>query len=392
MAKVLDLANAVIEANPDRHPKSLLATREQGPTVRLVVSEDGEKEAAWVGDLIRDRVDAGDCRLDGVAILYRSNKLARAFEAALRARDLSYRVLGGRSFFDRKEVKDLLAYLRLAMHPVDSLSLRRIINVPARGIGAQTVAKLAAWAEQRNLPVSKAVEQASQVLGEGDRVLPAVRRFSELMVGHRKSLRKGPLVGAVRSLLDQIGLHQSVIKSSNTGDAAEKRWAGVEDFLIGLEGYEKTATKPSLREYLHHLSLNELDGDKDKDDEGRGLITLSSLHGAKGLEFSLVFLVGAEEGYLPHARVMNPSISDVDVGDLAEERRLCYVGITRAKDELIITRAANRVVRGKARERVVSRYLADLDESLLEVEDQTAPVDESTAMEHLSRIRAMLSK
>ncbi|MBN2498169.1 MAG: UvrD-helicase domain-containing protein [Deltaproteobacteria bacterium] len=389
VGSVLALANEVIAANTARHPKRLLPTREKGQPVRLVVLEDGEAEAAFVADSIREALDPGRRAPADVAVLYRSNSLARALESALRERRIAYRVVGGKSFFDRKEVKDLLAYLRLAVNPADAISLRRVINYPHRGIGAATVARLASWAEQRGQSLWQAAESAQAALDDA-RSAAAVTAFVELVRRARKRLGRGDLAAGARELVDEIGLHDEIAAGCRSGKAIEMRWGAVCELVDGLQAYTERATRPTLREFLGQVSLLELDADASEDGSAEGRVTLSTLHGAKGLEFGLVFLVGMEEGLLPHERVVHPRIDEAGQADLAEERRLCYVGVTRARDELVLTRAARRTHRGRGRERAPSRFIAGLPDGLLAVEDRTEPLGEDQARERLARIRAML--
>jgi superfamily I DNA/RNA helicase len=389
VGRVLALANAVIGQNPRRHAKRLVPTREEGQPVRLVVLEDGDAEAAWVAEQIEAHLHARRHRPGQVAVLYRSNRLAQALETQLRAQRVPYRLLGGRSFFDRKEVKDVVAYLRVCQNPADAISLRRVINFPPRGIGPATVEKLSAWAEAQEQPLFKAVERAGEVLGEGDRALPAVQQFWGVVKQAARRLRDGAdLAAGVQGLVEDIGLHDEVLDSNASGAAYERRWAGVTDLLEGLRAYGRQAEHPSLREFLAQITLADLD--KDKQEEQGERVTLSTLHGAKGLEWPCVFLVGLEEGILPHERTLNPSASDMESGDLSEERRLCYVGITRARDELTLTRAARRVLHGKPRERAPSRFISELPAELLEVVDRSAPPPEADVREHLRKIKALL--
>ncbi len=391
VGRVLDLANAVIALNEQRHPKQMAPVREPGPPIRLVVLEDGEAEASWVAERIEERISSHRNKPGQIAVLYRSNTLARSLETALRTQRLPYRVLGGKSFFDRKEVKDLIAYLRVCANPADGLSLRRVINFPARGVGPGTLAKLAAWADEQDVGLWRAVEQAERILAPKDRALQGVVAFRDLIHRIRPRLRRGrDLAGGVEALVADIDLKAEVHRTCNTGKAFDVRWGLVEEFLAGLRAYSAKAAKPSLREYLGQVSLTEQE--KDADDTPGDRITLSTLHGAKGLEWELVFMVGLEEGLLPHDRVLNPQVTEAIGSDLAEERRLCYVGITRARDELVMTRAAKRVLHGKPRPRAPSRFVAELPATLLEVRDLAAPLEAADAKQRLAQIKEMLSR
>ncbi len=391
VGSVLALANAVIAKNENRHPKSMVAHRAEGSAVKMVVNEDGESEAEWVAKRMAHYREEKKYRLSQIAVLYRSNRLARALESALRAQNITYRVVGGQSYFDRKEVKDLIAYLKLCVHPADSLSLRRVINWPARGIGPVTLARLAEWAEQRQMPLYSALPKADQILGSSDRARKAVAGFVALMDKTRKRLSTHAAVPeAVRDLIDDIGMKADIFNAASSGKVAERRWASVQDFLDGLGRHCQGPGSATLATYLSKIALNELEKDQEQDSGEQ--VTLSTLHGAKGLEFPLVFLLGVEEGFLPHERVMNPASNDAGGGDLSEERRLCYVGITRAKDELVMTRAAQRMIHGQMRDRAPSRFLTDLPKELFETEDHTIVLSPEESKKRLEEIRKMLSR
>jgi DNA helicase-2/ATP-dependent DNA helicase PcrA len=301
-----------------------------------------------------------------VAVLYRSNLFSRDLETALRAEGIHYRVLGGQAFFDSKEVKDLLAYLRVCAHPADEISLRRIINSPPRGIGLKTVAALSRWAEENGVSFHKALSQAEAVVG--GKPAAAIKSFLELIRRARARFRDGrQLAPGLRALLDELQLEQAVQQSSTNVKVIDKRLAHLRGMVDGLRSYCERAPSPSLDDYLNRVAL--ASSDADLEDLPGDRVTLSTLHGAKGLEFRLVILAGVEEGYLPHERTLNPHQSDADVGDIAEERRLFYVGITRAMDELVLTRVGERLVRGKPQPRTPSRFLDGIGSDLLAEED-----------------------
>jgi DNA helicase-2/ATP-dependent DNA helicase PcrA len=389
-AQILNLANYVISKNPTRHPKELNAVLGEGSQVREVVCEDGDREVEWVADQIEQELSQRLYKASQTAVLYRSNTLARGLETAFRSHKIPYRVLGGKSFFDRKEVKDLTAYLRYCVFPNDSISLRRIINWPARGIGPTTMLKLGQWADDHKLPLHQALEKAESIFGTNDRTTKAIARFNALIRTTRKQVsRQANFVAGVRQLIDQIGMHEEILKNNQSGKAVELRWGSVLDFLNGIESYCKNTPKPSLRDFCNQISL--VEREKDKDEEKiEEQVTLSTLHGVKGLEFRKVYIIGMEEGILPHDRVMNPHLTDLEGGDISEERRLCYVGITRAKEELVLTRALERQVFGKMSERAPSRFICDLPQDLLVTDDLTQPASADTAKSHLAAIKALL--
>ena len=366
VGSVLELANAVIAKNPERHEKRLVPVRGAGQPVRMMVFPDGDAEASWIASHVRDALRERRVRPAEVAVLYRSNLFSRDLETALRAEGIAYRVLGGTAFFDSKEVKDLLAYLRVCAHPGDEISLRRVINSPPRGIGPRTVAALAGWAEKNNTSFYKALGQAETVLGSG-KAAAAVASFTALLHRARGRFKSGhQLAQGMQALLDELQLEQAVQQSSTNIKVIDRRLAHLRGMVDGLRSYTEHAPRPSLEDYLNRVALSSADADLEDITGER--VTLSSLHGAKGLEFRLVVLAGLEEGYLPHERTLNPHQNDRDVGDIAEERWLCYVGITRAMDELVLTRCQQRIVRGKLQPRTQSRFLDELHVEL-EVDD-----------------------
>ncbi len=389
VGNILALANHVISENLKRHPKSMSADRGMGEPVVMVVCEDGEKEAIWAAEDIQKQIDFGRYRPEQIAVLYRSNLLSRGLETALRSLNLKYRIVGGKSFFDKKEVKDLTAYLRLSIYPTDDISLRRVINFPTRGIGLKTLERLVGWAEQAEKPIWEAVKKVDRILDPGDRAIPAVKKFADTVSSLRERLRTGKkLTEAVYWLSDEIGLREEIEKTSGSNKAFEKRMQSIHEFVSDLTRYCERVERPSIRDFLRRLAL--IDQDQDEEDSQKGQLTLSTLHGAKGLEFELVYFIGLEEGLLPHEQVLNPKMTEALGSDLAEERRLCYVGITRAKNELYLTRAVSRLTHGKLRERAPSRFISQLPEGMVVVRDLTVPVDARDALAHLAKIKAAL--
>ncbi|PIE19539.1 MAG: hypothetical protein CSA65_02095 [Proteobacteria bacterium] len=390
---VLDLANQVIVQNPNRHDKRLVATREQGEKVRLLISPDGDAEAAWVAAAVKKAIQRGR-RPGDIAVLYRSNLLAKPIEGELRPHGVPYRVLGGQAFYERKEVKDLLAYMRLCAFPRDELALRRVINTPPRGIGARTVAKLTAFAAAKTISFARALELGEQALTDDERAARAVAGFVALIKRSRARMAKGTraqLVDGLRALIGEINLEDDLRKAATNEGAFSKRWAAVEAFVRSFEVYLERAPGAGLHEFLARVALSSSDDNQGETDQDGSAVTLSTLHGSKGLEWPLVFLVGLEEGFLPHDRTVNPQENDHVSGDLAEERRLLYVGITRARDELVLTRCAARILRGKPQPRTPSRFLDGIDESTFQLEDLSAPPEPEEVKEMMANLRAMLS-
>jgi DNA helicase II / ATP-dependent DNA helicase PcrA len=373
--QILDAANAVIAHNVKRHKKVLWTARRAGEKLQMVVCEDAEGEAQFVAEEIEVlRATRGYNHRD-CAVLYRSNVQSKALEEAFRAQRLPYRVVGGQAFFDRKEVKDAIAYLKLALQPRDEISLRRIINYPPRGIGATTIERLAAHAQQHGIPLWDACAQArtadlfdgraneQEVESLDKRARQSLTAFCDLVERGRARLHGGGgLRAAAKQFLDEAGLPDDLRGGAASPIQAQRRLENLEGFLDSLQRFEEREGR-DLGAFLHRLTLNTKD-----DDEGDAgdLVTLVTLHGAKGLEFPVVFLVGMEEELLPHKRTLYPQGPDVPDAavDLGEERRLMYVGITRAKEILYLTRARMRSQRASARDRSPSRFLDEIPAEL----------------------------
>jgi DNA helicase-2/ATP-dependent DNA helicase PcrA len=404
-APVLAVANAVIAKRVDAKWRKVLFTeRPGGDKVKLAVAPTPEVEATWVGRQVRRLVREEGRRPRDVAVLYRSNGQSRLIEEALREQGIGHRVVGGTQFFERKEVKDVLAYLKLALNPSDEISLRRIINCPARGIGETTLERLALHAAQRSWPLWQAVERVDALDDVTAAARAGCRALAELVAAARRDLfvaKKAPSLVA-RELVEKVGYRADVEAGSASVGAAAKRWGNVEGLLATLarrEAREGSSSTDGLTAFLHMLTMD-VDGDAESTGD---LVTLSTLHGSKGLEFDVVFLVGCEEGYLPHARTLDTRVTDdvrsrsgplSDPGpgaaDIEEERRLFYVGVTRARERLVLSRAKSRVLRGKAVPRTPSRFLLDVPAELL---DEAEVTDEAptTTQEAASNVEAILA-
>ncbi len=395
-APILEVANAVIAKRVDaRWRKVLFTDRPGGELPSVIVAATPEVEATWVGREIRRLVGEEGKRPRDVAVLYRSNGQSRLIEEALREQGVAHKVVGGTQFFERKEVKDVLAYLKLALNPNDEISLRRIINVPARGIGEASLEKIALHAAQHGWTLWQGVERA---LGIDELPGPARDgcRALEEAVGHaRRELLIQKVMPSVvaRSLVTRIGLQDDVTTGAPSVDVGAKKWANVEGLFETLARREARDGKGAdgLAAFLHTLTMD-IDSDSE---EGADVVTLSTLHGSKGLEFDVVFLLGCEEGYLPHQRTLDPRATDAGEGgaaDIEEERRLFYVGVTRARERLVMSRARSRVLRGKAVPRTPSRFLLDVPANLVVETDvqEAAPTTRAEAAQSLDAILAML--
>jgi len=389
---ILGAANAVIGKNPGRKPKRLWTDRGRGANVRVVSASDDDAEARYVADEVlrvayEDKVPLGE-----IAVLYRTNAQARPLEEALRLSGVRYRVVGGTSLFDRKEVRDLIAYLRAALNPKDEVSLLRIVNVPARGIGDQTVARAQELARARGAPVWEVLRAGAPELAHASE---RIAGFAALLERYGERLTRSGFSGAARDLCEEVGLFEEARRGAQSAQAQARRVEALEGILRQLAEFEQrgraagptttatpTATLPpdeddtlpsGLPGYLARLALDSKDADGDPGDA----VTLMTLHGAKGLEWRCVFLCGLEEGLLPHSgRGFDDASAEASaegVANLEEERRLAYVGMTRARERLTLTRAAKRLRRGKLVPRTPSRFLDDLPAELVDLIDLSGP-------------------
>ncbi len=359
-AAVLDVANAAIaQSTKKRHQKTLRAARGPGDKVRMVACEDPGHEARFVIEEIRaqahERVPYRD-----MAILYRSNLQSRVLEEELRVNGIPYKLFGGTQFFDRKEIKDAAAYLRVAVNPRDDISLRRIVNYPPRGIGDTTLERL----DRLRLASGITFHQALGKAGEVSDVPDAARRSTHALLeslratGERFSSGRG-MAEAAGQLFEQVGLKTALMGEDDPSGA--RRWENVKFLLRSIERYEARpgGERPSIAQFLARITLRK-DGEEEVVEGLPNQVTLSTLHGAKGLEFHTVFLIGCVEGQLPHSRTTDPKITEAAPTDVDEERRLFYVGVTRARDRLYISRFKRRLLRGQPVEAVPSRFLDGL--------------------------------
>jgi len=349
--EILAWANRLIAFNKRRHAKRL-RTGLRGEPPRVLQLADEETEAKTVVEEISGRVRGGRSRPRDFAILCRTNEQPRPFELQLRSAKIPYVLVGGMSFYDRKEVRDILAYVKLVVHPQDEVSLLRIINVPARGIGQSTVARLLQQAVAAGKPVWELIGGA-QRLGIPPTAAEAVGHFHALIGKCHADAKKHSPVDVVRGLIDQIGYRAELQRLYPDPTDAQARWASVEELVNALGSYTARAAKPTLVGFLQDVVLAAQDEDREEESKlQRDAVVLMTLHAAKGLEFPDVYLVGMEEGLLPHRR----SIDDTEAA-IEEERRLCYVGMTRAQRGLTCTLALSRRKWGKPRPTIPSRFL-----------------------------------
>jgi DNA helicase-2/ATP-dependent DNA helicase PcrA len=352
---ILNAANAIIAHNSDRLGKELWTDSGEGDPIRLYNAYNERDEAEFVIARIQDWVAQGNLRADA-AILYRSNAQSRVFEEFLLQQQIPYRVYGGLRFFERAEIKDALAYLRLLENRADDTSFERVINVPTRGIGARTVAEIREYARANAVPLwESALSSAGGQLSA--RASGAVQKFLALIEGLAHETDSLPLHEQVDHMLERSGLIGHYKK--DRGEQAETRIENLEELVNAAESFEPNEQDelPPLAAFLAHAALEAGEGQADKWDD---CVQLMTLHSAKGLEFPLVFIAGLEEGLFPHKRSLN------DPGGLEEERRLCYVGTTRAMSQLYLSYAEQRRMHGVENFAQASRFLAEIPVELIE--------------------------
>ncbi len=383
---ILGLANSIIRHNPRRRPKALWSEKGVGQNVKIVAVPNDREEANYVvSELQKQQLEvAGSWKR--FAIIFRMNAQSRLFEEQLRRLQIPYRIIGGRSFFERREVKDLLAYLAGLANPNDDLNLLRIINTPARGIGATTIDLAVAESNQAKTSIFATLQSSGFQELLSAKTGTAVRAFIELIDRYETQIHQ-PLVelaSIAAALLEEIRYPEELRRSCKTPEEALNREENVRELVRTLADYQRRSTE-GLSGFLAEVALDqEREEETDTDKDG---VTLITFHAAKGLEFPHVFLIGLEEGILPHDR------SKLE-GNLDEERRLFYVGITRAMQTLTITHCANRNKYGGSIPCHPSSFLKDLDPQYVEVVNYhqlaNQPASEGTARSHFAKIRELL--
>jgi ATP-dependent DNA helicase Rep len=379
-APILTLANAVLaKTTGKRHKKTLMATRGEGPTVVVVAAADPDVEASFVASQAQELIERNGVRPKDIAVLYRSNLQAQPIESALKERTIPLRMLGGQQFFERKEVKDLIAYLKCVLVPDDEMSLRRIINYPARGIGEAAFTKLLNHATAHDLSLWAVVQRAHAVRDLPPAALDGCRKLVRIIEGGRLAFeQRDPSAVVAQKICDAVGLKEDIMVGSANPQVAARRWGNVEG-LFKVFARRDEQGKGNREQFAEFLRLLALRTDEDEA-EAQDKVTLTTMHGAKGLEFPYVFVIGVEEGFCPHSRTTNERATDFIPGDgdaavsLEEERRLFYVAVTRAKERLVLLRCKNRGQRGKILPRTPSRFLLELPKELYEEREENAAV------------------
>lgn len=347
---ILDAANSVIKNNVERKDLYLFSELGKGLKIKYLRSYDEKHEVTLVLEEIKHLLDSG-CDYKDIAILYRTNAQARSFEDGMVRKNYPYRVVGSYYFYKRKEIKDLLSYLKLIANPADEVALRRVINEPKRGIGLKTIEDISHKANLENKTMFDCLEKPKEL------------EFKNLILDLIEASKNLNLTELIDAILEKSGMKRELEKDPSLD--AELRLENLLEFKSVTENYQKETGNVNLEDFLNEISLV---ADKAEHEEGDNVITLMTIHSAKGLEFKYVFLVGMEENIMPH------SISLQEENGLEEERRLCYVAITRAKERLYLTNAKRRMLFGNTTSNAPSRFITEIDQSLI---DSVTPLEEN---------------
>jgi superfamily I DNA/RNA helicase len=354
---ILDAANAVIVNNRQQKPKHLWTDAGKGDPVHVRELEDEHAEARYVAGEIERHVDAGGSR-DDVAVFYRANAQSRVLEDTLVRYGVSYQVIGGTRFYERAEIKDALAYLTLLTNPQDVVSFQRVVNSPRRGIGQTSEGRIVSHANTIGEPIFDVALRPEDVPGLGAAAIKAVGRFMDTMDKLRHDAEGASVGDLLQSTLDDTG-YISALEAERTIEA-QGRLENLEELVGVAREYDASAEEPAVEEFLQQIALF---ADADSIEEDHGVVTLMTLHTAKGLEYDTVFMIGMEDGIFPHSR-------SIEAGDIEEERRLAYVGLTRARKELTLTYARTRALYGGREWNVPSRFLSEIPPETTDADEQ----------------------
>ncbi|WCK55066.1 DNA helicase PcrA [Aneurinibacillus sp. Ricciae_BoGa-3] len=357
--RILEAANQVISRNLSRKPKNLWTENSEGNPIRFYTADSEHTEAYYiVGEIQKGTRE--DRNYQDYAILYRTNAQSRVVEDVLVKSNIPYTIVGGTKFYDRREIKDMLAYLRLISNPDDDISLTRIINVPKRSIGATTVEKIAAYAASQGLSMYRAIQEVDEI-GLTSRAAGAVTEFAKLITSLEQMQEYLSVTELAEEIIKRTGYKEELLKEGTI--EARTRMENIEEFLSVTMEFERKSEDKSLVAFLTDLALvADIDSLGDVEEDKDNSVVLMTLHSAKGLEFPVVFLVGMEEGIFPHSRALFEEV------EMEEERRLAYVGITRAEQQLFLTRAMMRTLYGQTKANPPSRFIDEIPPHLIEAE------------------------
>lgn len=351
---ILDAANAVIENNTGRKPKNLWTENKSGADIIYFQAVDERDEARFVIEQLQNLQRTENKKLGDMAILYRTNTQSRIFEEMLIKSGISYNMVGGLKFYERKEIKDIIAYLRVIFNPADSLSLLRIINVPKRGIGDASLAKIQAYAAANNVSLFEAASNAAAIDGLSSRFVSKLDDLAGIIFELMNLANEAPVEDLIDRVLRDTGYLEEL--ENERTPQAQSRIDNLHELISVAQEFAASEEENNLENFLAHVALV---SDIDDTELGEDAITLMTLHSSKGLEFPVVFLVGMEEGIFPHARTL------MDETEIEEERRLCYVGITRAKEKLFLSSTKMRTIYGNTVTYPPSRFLQEIPARLV---------------------------
>ncbi|WP_409273261.1 DNA helicase PcrA [Neobacillus sp. SCS-31] len=355
--RILLAANEVIAKNMNRKPKNLWTENQEGNKLVYYRADSEQGEAQFVAGKIKELIDSGTYTASDIAILYRTNAQSRVMEEVLLKSVIDYQIVGGIKFYDRKEIKDILAYLRLISNPDDDISLTRVINVPKRAIGATSVDKIIDFANLHDLTLFQALESV-ELIGLSPKTAKAAAEFRDLIANYTRMQEFLSVTEIVEDLLDKSG-YMEMLRAEKSIEA-QSRMENLEELLSVTKSFEETSEDKTLVAFLTDLALVADIDSMDDEPEKNEKVTLMTLHSAKGLEFPVVFLIGLEEGVFPHSRSL------MDEGEMEEERRLAYVGITRAEQYLFLTNAQWRTLFGRTNMNPPSRFIKEIPADLIE--------------------------
>ncbi|NOZ67830.1 MAG: UvrD-helicase domain-containing protein [Deferribacteres bacterium] len=379
LGHILEAANGVIRNNMRRMEKSLWTERGMGPKVNIYRALDTEEEAEWVAERIAMICAVRNIRPEDIAVIYRANTFSRPFEEALRRQRIPYSVVGGTSYFDRKEVRDITAWLRIISNPSDDMSLLRAAGAPRSGLGPSALRILSEFARLNSVSLLDAFGSAGGIDGLSRRAAASAEAVFGIVSRYRDMFRKGGKMGdTLSALLKDIRYREYLDRIYKTPEAAQRRMENLDELIASIDHYESVERSPSLQGFLETMALTDLIEEREEK-SGRG-VTLVSFHSSKGLEFPVVFIAGVEEEIIPHRKSLD-SVSSVE-----EERRLFYVGITRAMKELFITYTEHRLRYGKRVPSVASRFLEEIPGEVstrLDRFEELAPEEEEAYVKNL---------
>jgi len=370
---ILEAANHIIKHNRDRISKNLFSNKGQGEPIICNETQDESEEAHFIVDRIREHTAPGKRTLSECVVLYRTNAQSRALEEAFMSRKVPYAMVGGQKFYERKEIKDIIAYLKLIYNPSDSQSLKRIINVPKRAIGATTVKKIEEVAQKQYTSLFAILERIDEFSEFSGKVANKLKEFVKLINKSREKVNEAVLSEFLSVMIDDIGYIEEL--RAEVTQEADSRIENIQEFISVARAQEDMGLDTELGEFLTRMSLI---SDIDSLSETNDAVTMMTLHAAKGLEYPVVFMAGLEEGMFPHSRSLNNN------AEMEEERRLMYVGVTRAEEHLYFTYAKRRLIYGDYRYFTPSRFLNEVPPHLMKMAgykptEKRASIYETTA-------------